>query len=108
MFRSAPLTIVVMGAAALWAAPQAGAQPDLTDRAWAYADEHGPAICRLVDANPTVRGFGDALDNLGGEGFSVYEASGILIAALSASCPGNYWLVDAFAGPETSSTPTLI
>ncbi|MEO3760693.1 hypothetical protein ABGB19_20715 [Mycobacterium sp. B14F4] len=108
MFRTVLVAVGAMGAAALLSTPQAAAEPDLTDRGWAYAGQYGPAICQFVDANPTVDGFVSALKNVGREGFSAYEASGIVIAALSSQCPHNYWLVDAFVDSTPAPPPAQI
>ena len=108
MLRTALLVMGGIGVAAMVSAPQAAAQPDLTDRGWAYASQHGPGICQFVDANPTVEGFVTALKDVGREGFSAYEASGIMIAALSDRCPHNYWLVDAFVESTPPPPPAQV
>lgn len=108
MVRTALATIGGLAVAGFLAAPSAAAQPDLTDRGWAYTGADAPAICQSVDANPTVDGFVETLTMVGQEGFSVYEASGIMIAALSERCPHNYWLVDAYVESSPPSPAKVL
>lgn len=105
MYCRALFAIAAMAAAALLWAPQAAAQPDLTDRGWEYTHQNGTVICASVDLDPTVDGFSITLDRVAQDGFSVYEASGIMIAALSAYCPRNYWLVGEFIDAYPAAPP---
>lgn len=110
MFRNLVFAAAGMAAASIILAPQTNAQPDLTSRAWEYTYAYGPIVCQFVDANPTVIGFANTLDSVALDGFSAYESSGILIAALSTYCPRNYWLVDAFldAFSPPAALPSLV
>lgn len=105
MFAKVLFAVAGVAATAVLWAPQAAAQPDLTSKGWDYTDQHGPVICAAVDIDPTVVGFANTLERVALDGFSVYESSGIMIAALSTYCPRNYWLVDAFI--NTSSPPPV-
>lgn len=89
-------------------APQAVAELHLSDRGWAYAGQYGPAICQFVDANPSMPGFASALKTVGRDGFSAYEASGIVIAAVSTQCPHNRWLVNAFVEATPALPPQIL
>ncbi len=98
MIKKAVAALVFAVATMLSFAPQANAV-DLTAKAWKYVYAYGNVICIYwLDPNPTVPGLLQATEDVERDGFSTYEAAGIMIASIDMYCPRHDWLVESVTG----------
>ena len=96
-------TAAVTAGLALAAAGGAGSasaagKPDISPAGWQYVDQFGNSvICPMLDNDHTFAGVDETMYHVRADGFSPYEAAGIVVASVLNYCTRNWPLVFDYA-----------
>jgi hypothetical protein len=93
-------TAAVTAALALASAGHASAagKPDISPAGWEYVGQFGNSvICPMLDDNHTFAGVDETMYHVRTDGFSPYEAAGIVVASVLNYCTRNWPLVFDYA-----------
>ena len=96
-------TAAITAALALAAAGAAGdasaaGKPDISPAGWQYVEQFGNSvICPMLDDNHTFAGVDETMYHVRMDGFSPYEAAGIVVGSVLNYCTRNWPLVFDYA-----------
>lgn len=87
----------------------AGAGPDISPAGWQYVTQFGNSvICPMLDHNHTFAGVNEAMYAVRADGFSPYEAAGIVVASVVTYCTRNWPLMVDYATGAIDTSVTVV